>query len=53
MSRYFPEPCERSSVNIKIKLHLFNYIPKGDLKRATSTLISKKYLASLRTKVDN
>ena len=42
MSRYFPEPCERSSVNIKIKLDLFNYITKGDLKGATSTLTSKK-----------
>ena len=53
MSRYFPEPCERSSVNVKIKLDLFNYIMKGDLKGATSTMTSKKYLASLRTKVDN
>ena len=34
MSQYFPKPYERSGRNVKVKLDLFNYATKSDLKHA-------------------
>ena len=55
MSQYFPKPYERFGENVKVELDLSNHATKADLKGATSidtsTLASKTYLASLKTKV--
>lgn len=32
MSKYFPEPFERSGGNVKVELNLANYASKNDLK---------------------
>ena len=44
MSQYFPETYECSGGNVKVKLDLFNYAIKADLKEATG--IDKFTLAS-------
>ena len=57
MSKYFPEPFERSGGNVKVELNLSYYVTEAELKRTagidTSILASKTDLASLKTKVDN
>ena len=57
LSEYFPGLYGRSRGNVKIKLVLSNYAKKANLKGAisidTSKLVSKRDLASLKTKVDN
>ena len=57
MSQYFSEPQDWSGGNVKVELHLCDYATKADLKGATGidtfTLVSKTYLANLKTKLDD
>ena len=55
MSQYFPKPYEPFVGDINIKVDLFNYATKTDLKNATgidtSKLAVKSDLVSLKAKV--
>ena len=56
MSQYFPKPYEPFGGDINVKVDLFNYATKTDLKSATHVDVSsfaiKSDLANLKTKVD-
>ena len=56
MSQYFPKPYELFSGNINVKVHLFNYATKDDIKNIThvdtSSFALKTNLANLKTEVD-
>ena len=56
MSQYFSEPFRSFGGNINIKVDLFNYATKTDLKNVThvhtSNFALKTNLASLKTEVD-
>ena len=56
MSQYFPKPCEPFSEDINVKVDLFNYATKTDLKNIfhvdASSFALKFNLASLKTEVD-
>ena len=56
MSQYFPKPYEPFGGDINVKVDLFNYAAKSDLKNATgidtSKLAAKSDLVSLKTEVD-
>ena len=56
MSQYFP-PYSNSSKNVKVELHLSNYITKEDIKDIThvdtSSYALKANLAALNTELDN
>ena len=56
MSQYFPKPFRSFGENINVKVDLWNYATKTDLKNIThidtSSFAIKKHLASLKTEVD-
>ena len=56
MIQYFPKPYEPSGGDINVKVDLFNYATKKDLKKATGTytsnLTTKSDLASLKAEID-
>ena len=56
MSQYFLKPYKVFRWDTNVKVHLFNYATKFDLKNATgvdtSELVAKSHLASLKAKVD-
>ena len=56
MSQYFPKPYELFSGNINVKVDLFNYATKDDIKNIThvdtSSFALKRNLANLKTEVD-
>ena len=56
MSQYFPKPCEQFGGDINIKVDLYNYAPKTDIKNIahvdTSSFALKSNLANLKTEVD-
>ena len=56
MSQYFPKPFRSFGANINVKIDLFNYATKTDLKKvthvATSRFALKTNLANLKTEVD-
>ena len=52
MSQYFPKPCELFDRDINVKVDLFNYATKADLKNDTSKLAAKSASASLRAEAD-
>ena len=56
MSQYFPKPYEILGGDINVKVDLYNYARKTDLKNIsnvdTSSFALKSNLASLRTEVD-
>ena len=52
MSQYFPKPCELFDRDINVKVDLFNYATKADLKNDTSKLAAKSASASLRAEED-
>ena len=56
MSQYFPKPYELFSGNINVKVDLFNYATKDDIKNIThvdtSSFALKKTSANLKTEVD-
>ena len=56
MNQYFPQPQEHSSRNINVKLDLFHYAEKADLKGITcvetSNLAGKSDFHSLKVEVD-
>ena len=56
MSQYSPKPFRSFEGNIKVKVDLFYYATKTDLKNVThvdtSNLALKTILASLKTEVD-
>ena len=56
MSQYFPKPYEAFSVDINVKVDLYNYATKSDIKNIshvdTSGFALKSNLASLETEVD-
>ena len=56
MSQYFPKPCEQFSGDINIKVVLYNYAPKTDIKNIahvdTWIFALKSNLANLKTEVD-
>ena len=56
MSQYFPKPYETLGGDINVKVDLYNYARKTDLKNIshvdTSSFALKSNLASLRTEVD-
>ena len=56
MSQYFTKPYKTFRWDINVKVHLFNYTTKSDLKNATgvdtSELAAKSDLASLKAKFD-
>ena len=56
MSQYSPKPFRSFGGNIKIKVDLFDYATKTDLKNVThvdtSNFALKTILASLKTEVD-
>ena len=56
MSLYFPKPFRSFGGNINVKVDLFNYTTKSDLKNVThvntSSFALKTNLASLKTQVD-
>ena len=56
MSQYFPKPFRRFGGNINVKVDLFIYATKTDLKNVThvdtSSFALKTNLASLNTEVD-
>ena len=56
MSQYFPKLFRSFRRNINVKVHLYNYVTKTDLKNVThvdtSNFASKTNLASLKTEVD-
>ena len=53
MSLYFPKPFRSFGGNINVKVNLFNYTTKSDLKNVThvntSSFALKTNLASLKT----
>ena len=53
MSQYFPTPYEAFSGDIKVKVDLFNYATKADIKHIshvhTSSFALKTNLADLKT----
>ena len=55
MSQYFPKPFRSFGGNINVKVDLFNYTTKSDLKNLThadtSSFALKTNLASLKTQV--
>ena len=55
MSQYFPKPFRSFGGNINVKVDLFNYTAKSDLKNLThvdtSSFALKTNLASLKTQV--
>ena len=57
MSQYFPKPYEAFSGYINVKVDLFNYATKADIKSIshvdTSSFALKTNLANLKTEVDN
>ena len=56
MSQYFPKPYEPFGGNINVKVDLYNYATKTDIKNIsdinTSSFVLKTNLASLKTEVD-
>ena len=56
ISQYFPKPFRSFGGNINVKVDLFNYAAKTDLKIVThvdtSNFVLKTSLASLKTEVD-
>ena len=56
MSQYFPKPYEPSGGDINVKVDLYNYATKTDIKNVlqidTSSFSLKSNLASLKTEVD-
>ena len=56
MIQYFPKPCEQFGGDINIKVDLYNYAPKTDIKNIahvdTSSFALKSNLANLKTDVD-
>ena len=56
MSQYFPKPYEPFKREINVKMDLFNYATKTDLKKAIgidiSKLAAKSDLASLKAEAD-
>ena len=56
MSQYFPKPYETFGGNINVKVDLFNYATKADIKNIshvdTSSFALKSNLVSLKTKVN-
>ena len=56
MSKYFPKPYEPFGGDINVKVDLWNYATKTDIKNIsqvdTSSFALKKNLASLKTKLD-
>ena len=56
MSQYFPKPYEPSGGDINVKVDLFNYATKTDLKNVSHSNVSsfalKSNLAGLKTEVD-
>ena len=56
MSQYFPKPYESFGGDINVKVDLFNYAAKLDIKNIshvdTSSFELKSNLASLKTEVD-
>ena len=56
MSQYFPKPYEPFGGNINVKVDLYNYARKADIKNIshinTSSFVLKTNLASLKTEVD-
>ena len=56
MSQYFPKPYEPFGGDINIKVDLFNYATKADIKNTshidTSSFALKSNLARLKTEVD-
>ena len=56
MSQYFPKPCEPFGGDINVKVNLFNYATKSDLKNTTvidATKLAAKFdLVSLKIEVD-
>ena len=56
MSQYFPKPFRSFGGNINVKVDLFNYATKTDLKNVshvdTSSFALKTNLANLKTEVD-
>ena len=56
MIQYFPKPYRSFGGNINVKVDLFNYTTKADLKNATrvdtSKLAAKSDLVSLKAEVD-
>ena len=56
MSQYFPKPFRRFEGNINVKVDLFNYATKTDLKNVTyvdtSIFALETNLTSLKTEVD-
>ena len=53
ISQFFPEPIEAFGENINVKIDLFNYATKADIKNIshvdTSSFVLKSNLASLKT----
>ena len=56
MSQYFPKPHETFGGDINVKVDLYNYATKGDIKNVshvdTSSFALKTNLANLKTEVD-
>ena len=56
MNQYFPKPCKSFGGNINVKVDLFNYATKLELKEATGidtfNFALKSNLASLKVKID-
>ena len=56
MSYYFPKPYEQFGEDINVKVDLFNYATKADIKNIshvdTSGFALKTNLAKLKTEVD-
>ena len=56
MSHYFPKPFRNFEGNINVKVDLFNYATKTDIKNishvGTSSFALKTDLANLKTEVD-
>ena len=56
MNQYFPKPYEAFSGEINVKVDLFNYATKADIKSIsyvdTSNFALKTNLANLKTEVD-
>ena len=56
MTQYFPKPFRSFTGNFNVKVDLFNYATKNDLKNVTdvdtSSFALKTNLASLKTEVD-
>ena len=56
MSQYFPKPYKSFKGNVNVKVDLYNYLTKADIKNISHVDISsfalKPNLASLKTEVD-